>query len=135
MTETPEQPARDPDPLRLYTIVSKEVFDFIKKKKADGKGHAQTGHAWLHAFWDAEFHFPEAAAAYKASPHAYKITLKVATEEELRVIYEAHAGVCGRTLVKDAGFTVFDKPTISCVGLGPIRRSELLAGVGDLKPF
>lgn len=123
------------DPLRLYCIVSKEAFDFIKRKGATGKGHAQSGHAWLHAYWDAEAHFPEAAADYRASPHAFKITLKAADEAELRAIYEAHAGVCGRTLVEDAGFTVFDGPTVTCVGLGPVRRSQLLAGAGDLKPF
>jgi peptidyl-tRNA hydrolase len=128
-------PERDPDPLRLYCIVSKEVFAFIRKKGAEGKGHAQSGHAWLHAYWDAEARFPEAAAAYRDSPHAYKITLKVATEDELRAIYEAHEGVCGRTLVEDAGFTVFERPTITCVGLGPVRRSQLVAGVGELKPF
>lgn len=131
----PLAPERDPDPLRLYCVVSKEVFSFIKKKGAEGKGHAQSGHAWMHAFWDAERNFPEAAAAYKDSAHAYKITLKVATEDELKAIYEAHAGICGRTLVEDAGFTVFDKPTVTCVGLGPVRRSQLAGGAGDLKPF
>lgn len=135
MNEVADTPAHDPDPLRLYCIVSKPVFALIRKKGAEGKGHAQSGHAWLHAFWDAERHFPESAAAYKDSPHAYKITLKVADESELRAIYEAHDGVCGRTLVKDAGFTVFDQPTVTCVGLGPVRRSQLRGGAGDLKPF
>lgn len=125
----------DPDPLRLYCIISKEVFDFIKKKDRLGKGHAQTGHAWLHAYWDAEFHYPEVAAAYRASPRAFKIVLKVADETELRRLYEAHAGVCGRTLVEDAGFTVFDRPTVTCIGLGPVRRSELRGGAADLKPY
>ena len=126
-----EQPARDPDPLRLYCVMSMEA---VKKMNGSrGKLGTQAGHAYLHAFWDAEINFPEPAAAYKGSQAAFKITLRVDTDEEMLAIYEAHKGVCGRTKVEDAGHTVFDGKTLTCIGLGPIRRSELLAGAGELK--
>lgn len=123
---------RDPDPLRLYCVMSMEA---IKKMQGSrGKLGTQAGHAYLHAFWNAEDAFPEAAGAYKGSDAAYKITLRVETDDELVAIYDAHAGVCGRTKVEDAGHTIFNGvKTLTCIGLGPIRRSELLAGAGDLK--
>ncbi|USN15430.1 peptidyl-tRNA hydrolase [Brevundimonas phage vB_BpoS-Kikimora] len=128
MTDTPE---RDPDPLRLYCIMSMEA---VKKMNGSrGKLGTQAGHAYLHAFWNAAKDFPEEAAAYYDSPAAYKITLRVETDEELLAIYAAHEDVCGRTKVEDAGYTVFDGKTLTCIGLGPIRRSQLRGGAGELK--
>lgn len=65
-----------------------------------------------------------------------KIVLKVNSEEELLAIYEQarKAGV-NCSLIKDAGDTVFDEPTITCVGLGPDEDSVLNAITGDLKLY
>lgn len=121
------------EPLRLYAIVSEEALKAMKGSR--GKLGVQFGHAYLHAFWDAEITHPEAAYMYARSSRAYKTALVVPSTDDLRAIFEAHDGVCGRTLVEDAGFTVFDGPTVTMVGLGPIRRSALKAGVSELRPL
>lgn len=123
------------DPLKLYAIMSLEAHALMER--ARGKVGVQWGHAFMHAFWDAEQDAAHALAArrYKASDAAFKIGLAVETTEELLSIYEAHEGVCGRTLVEDRGLTVFDGPTITLVGLGPVQRSRLVAGVADMRPW
>ena len=35
-----------------------------------------------------------------------------------------HRNVCGVSLVEDCGYTVFDKSTITCLGLGPIHDDD-----------
>lgn len=84
---------------------------------------AQAGHAFLHAFWDAQERYPEQAKEYKNGDHAKKITLVVNTDEEMLNLYEKYRLICGATKVVDAGFTVFDQPTLTCVGIGPISKS------------
>jgi peptidyl-tRNA hydrolase len=83
---------------------------------------AQAGHAFLHAYWDAEARFPERARSYRQG-NAKKIVLVVETTAELEEVAAKIDGF-GYTLVKDAGLTVFPEPTITAVGLGPIDRSE-----------
>ncbi|PZR71819.1 MAG: hypothetical protein DI537_48025, partial [Stutzerimonas stutzeri] len=67
--------------------------------------------------------------AYRETGHAYKITLVVPTEADLVTLMESYQDVCGVSLVKDAGFTVFKnedgspRPTITYLGLGPITES------------
>lgn len=128
--ETPAKP-EPAGPLRLYAITSREAL--AKMGGVRGKLGAQFGHAYLHAYWDAETTTPEAARNYRHQGRAAKIALVVETDAELEAIYKAHKGVCGRTFVVDAGLTVFDGPTLTMVGLGPITRADLLAGVADLK--
>ena len=119
--------------LKLYCIVSEVALAAMKGSR--GKLGSQCGHAYLHAFWDCEERFPELARAYKDSPRAYKITLKAADTaalEELAALYKTQ---CGVSLVTDAGLTVFDGPTVTCLGIGPIdpdKRETILKG---LKPL
>jgi len=108
---------------KLYCVVSKEALDLMKGNR--GKGMAQAGHAFLHSVWDAEKRFPGAAQAYRDSNHAYKITLVVPTEADLVVLQDAYKDVCGVSLVKDAGFTVFAGPTVTCLGIGPIAVEDI----------
>lgn len=123
--------------MRLYAVVSKEALD--KTRDADGhlivgKMGAQFGHAYLHSVWDAMDRFPEAVQAYRDSNHAYKIALVVDTEADLIELVQEYAATHGVTLVKDAGFTVYAEPTITCVGIGPISKEEADKGVlGKLK--
>lgn len=110
----------------MYCIVAKEAL--TKMNGVRGKLGTQCGHAYLHAYWNAELNFPEHAEAYRdrtrmengEPSHAYKITLVVDTVDELKEIQEAYKDVCGTNLVTDAGFTVFKEPTTTCLGLGPI---------------
>lgn len=115
--------------IKMYCICSKEALDQMKGIR--GKMITQGGHAYLHAFWDAEDRFPDLARAYRETSHAYKITLVVPTEADLQRLMDSYRDVCGVSLVKDAGFTVFKnedgspKPTVTYLGLGPITESMI----------
>lgn len=96
---------------------------------------SQAGHAFLHAFWDAEERFPSHAQAYKDHQHAIKITLVTQTDEEMLALYEAYRPHHGTTKVIDAGFTVFEGPTLTCVGIGPLAPEDIKEDLRALKPL
>lgn len=107
--------------IKMYCVCSKEAL--IKMKGIRGKMIAQAGHAYLHAFWDAEARHPAQAQAYRDSDRAYKIALVVETQADLEALEAVYRPVCGVSLVTDAGFTVFDGPTVTFLGIGPIPES------------
>lgn len=123
-------------PLKMYAVFLPAALKAMKGIR--GKLAAQAGHAYLHAWWDAALHFAPLAKEYKDSDHAYKIAL-IAPEDadekwfdELLAYYRARTGT---TKVVDAGFTVFDGPTLTCIGIGPIApddREEILRGLKSL---
>ena len=119
--------------LKLYCIFAKESVD--KMGGVRGKLAAQAGHAILHSWWDAEQRFAPAAAAYRASPKAYKITLVVPTVRDLEVLRTVYHPVCGVSLVRDAGLTVFGEPTVTCLGLGPISQEQIGPELAQLRPL
>jgi len=60
-----------------------------------------------------------------------KVVLYVKTEEKLLKVYEkAKEKGLPTSLIKDAGFTYFDKPTHTCVGIGPCFPEDLI-GITD----
>lgn len=102
--------------VRSYCIFSAEAVALMKGSR--GKLAAQAGHAYLHSYWDAEERLPNLAAAYRdPSTRAYKIALIVPDEAALRELEGTYWPFAGVSLVKDAGFTVFDEPTVTCVGI------------------
>lgn len=118
---------------KLYAVMSKEA---VKKMNGiRGKMIAQGGHAFLHAYWDSLNRFPEYAEAYKNSDHAFKITLVVEKTEQLETLRDAYKDLCGVSLVKDAGFTVFNEPTVTCLGIGPIPEDLIGDDLKSLKLF
>lgn len=110
---------------RIYCLVALDSLALMGGNR--GKLAAQAGHAYLHSWWDAIDRFRFDAQTYRDNPHARKITLAVPSVDDLIAFRDAYENVCGVSLVTDAGFTVFDKPTTTCLGIGPIR-DEL---VGD----
>jgi peptidyl-tRNA hydrolase len=132
---------------KLYCIFAKESVQ--KMNGIRGKMCTQAGHAYLHAFWDAirknvlnDFDLDlvqerkmAQAVAYQNSDHAYKITLIVDTVEELKELQEKYKDICGTSLVTDAGFTVFNEPTTTCLGLGPISEDNIGDDIKALKTF
>lgn len=107
--------------VKMYCVFAMES---VKKMGGiRGKLGTQAGHAYLHAFWDAMDRHPDLAQAYRDTSHAYKITLVVDTVADLVAIQKAYKGKTGVSLVKDAGFTVFNEPTVTCLGLGPLPDS------------
>ena len=119
--------------LKMYCIVSKEALDAMGGNR--GKLAAQAGHAYLHSYWETMEHFPERAKEYKDSNHAIKICLIAETTEQIIKIAKDHEDITGVTIVKDAGFTVFKEPTVTCVGIGPILKEECNEELKSLKPL
>lgn len=127
--------------VKMYCIFALES---VKKMNGiRGKMCTQAGHAYLHAFWDADREDASVpvnmkrmqATAYMASDRAYKITLVVDTVDELKALQEKYKDVCGTSLVTDAGFTVFNEPTKTCLGLGPISEDNIGDDIKSLKTF
>ena len=90
-----------------------------------GKLATQAGHGYLHAYWNSMDKFPEISKAYIDSERAYKITLIVPTVTDLEVLKNSYENICGVSLVKDAGLTVFKEPTVTCLGIGPIGEDQI----------
>ncbi|MBL8550810.1 MAG: hypothetical protein JNJ73_12570 [Hyphomonadaceae bacterium] len=106
--------------LRLYAIISREALKAAGGVR--GKMMAQAGHAFLHAYWDAEARFPDRARAYRQG-RAKKIVLAAESAAELEAMAAKIEGF-GVALVKDAALTVFPEPTITALGIGPIDADE-----------
>lgn len=120
--------------IKMYAIFCRET---LQKMKFEGKLAAQAGHAYLHAWWDAEdrfgtveggevYYFPENSyrtvmQTYRYGNDARKIALVVDTVAELEALYEEFKPHMGATIVDDCGYTVFDVTTTTAVGLGPIQ--------------
>lgn len=117
--------------MKMYCIFSKESLE--KMKGIRGKMTSQSGHAFLHAFWNSELNFPEHAEEYRDSEHAVKITCVVDTDEELWSLHARYKGICGVTSVVDSGFTVFEEPTLTCIGIGPIPEELIGENLRNLK--
>lgn len=117
--------------MKMYCIFSKEAL--AKMNGIRGKLAAQAGHAYLHSWWDASARFPKDTQAYLSSGHARKITLVVDTDAELRALEATYRKLCGVSLVVDAGFTVFDGPTVTCLGIGPISEGRVGDDLRELK--
>ncbi len=118
---------------KMYCIFAKESVQ--KMGGVRGKMCAQAGHAYLHTFMNAMNETPELAAAYLDSKHAYKIALVVDTVEQLQELQESYKDVCSTKLITDAGFTVFEEPTTTCLGLGPISEDKIGEDLKALKLF
>ncbi len=109
------------DELKLYCIVSREAWAVCKH--VPGKMAAQCGHAFVGAILDAQTRFPTRAAEYVNSVSCPKITL-IADEAQLHELNQLYKDKFGTALIKDAGRTVFPRPTLTALGIGPILASE-----------
>lgn len=118
---------------KMYIVVSMEAI--AKMKGVRGKMLTQAGHAIQCADWDSAQRFPEALQEYKNSDHIRKITVRVDTDEELLELATAYRDKCGVGIIKDAGFTVFTEPTLTCVGIGPIHQDDIDNDLSTLKLF
>ena len=128
--------------IKMYAIFARET---LTQMQFEGKLAAQAGHAYLHAWWDAEdrlkeefipwnnegsagrvcktLYYENVMYHYKHDNDARKISLVVDTVAELKKLYKTFRPHMGATLVEDCAYTVFDKPTITCVGLGPVESA------------
>jgi peptidyl-tRNA hydrolase len=105
--------------LRMYVAVRTDI------DIPAGKLGGQTGHAFLNAFFKCEQMFPDRATAYRGEYLQAKIVLN---GKDLNTIMQIH-NECVQLnipthIVRDAGLTVFNEPTITCIGIGPIEKNE-----------
>ena len=118
--------------IKLYCIVCEEAVKASGGNR--GKMGAQIGHAFTEAVFDAQDNYPEQVKTYRATGMVAKVCL-VASEETLHQLSRLSKGKCGVALIKDAGKTVFPRPMITALGIGPIdvnEREDILKG---LKPW
>jgi peptidyl-tRNA hydrolase len=117
---------------RMYCVVARESL--VKMNGNRGKLAAQAGHAYLHAYWDAYQNFTVDAVKYQVSGKATKVCLIVDTVDELYALRDKYTIICGTSLVTDAGKTCFNGvPTVTCLGIGPIRDSDIGDDLKGLK--
>jgi len=118
--------------IKMYAIFCRET---LREMQFEGKLAAQAGHAYLHAWWDAEdrthpdneetasflgYDYELVMDAYRNGDDARKVSLVVDTIAELEEIYEQFRPHMGATIVDDCGYMVFNCTTTTAVGLGPI---------------
>ena len=86
-----------------------------------GKMCAQAAHASLAVILDAQREGPLPRAIQEWLDGRFtKIVVSVNSEEELHEVYQnAKLASIPCSLIQDAGFTEFDQPTYTAVGVGP----------------
>jgi peptidyl-tRNA hydrolase len=119
--------------IKMYAIFCRET---LSQMKFEGKLAAQAGHAYLHAWWDAEdrtnseheeapgflgYDYCDTMDDYRNGDDARKIALVVDTVQDLEHLYELYKPYMGATIVDDCGYTVFECTTTTAVGLGPVN--------------
>ena len=118
--------------IKLYCIVSEEAVKASGGNR--GKMGAQIGHAFTEATFDAMDNYPEQLKAYRETNMVAKVCL-IASEETLHKLSRLYQGKCGVALIKDAGKTVFPRPMITALGIGPIDVNEREEILENLRPW
>ena len=121
------------NPLKMYCVVSREALKAMNGNR--GKMMAQAGHAFLHAFIKGKMMWDCRAYSYLNDQRAFKITLVVETTAELHELLKEYEWKCGTALIEDAGLTVFNEPTVTCLGIGPWRVTDECVKLKSLKPL
>lgn len=89
-----------------------------------GKLAAQAGHAFLGAWRQAAIRRPELAVGYDADVQM-KLCLQAPDADALRrICCRAAARAVPYALITDEGRTVFDGPTLTVLGLGPMTKTD-----------
>lgn len=107
------------DPI-MYIVVRGDI------EMPAGKLAAQAGHAAVNAFKSGLSRFHRIDVLQKwLNRGGAKICVRVPTLEDfsLLLVEAAELGIPAE-IIEDAGHTVFDGPTVTCMGVGPLWRSE-----------
>lgn len=112
---------RDEDPLRLYAIIRGDL------EMPPGKIAAQAGHAFLETYIKGMETDPTRIEEWRNGFKGIKITL---VAKNLNHLLKAKESIektnFPYSLIVDLGYTLFDgKPTITCLGIGPAKKSEI----------
>ena len=104
--------------LKQYIIVRKDLTEIAPV----GKMMSQAGHA---AYSASKLSSPEEIAEWEEGLET-KITLSVKGETQmLNLIAKLEEADIPFAKIVDAGRTVFDGPTLTCLGVGPIKHDKL----------
>ena len=118
--------------MKMYCIFARESIEKMGGNR--GKLAAQAGHAFMGAYSDAcaRGHWDAGAPG---EDHWAKIVLAVDTVEDLGRIAAAykHRKFWGMKLITDAGRTVFDGPTRTCLGIGPLAEDDTGEDIRNLQ--
>jgi peptidyl-tRNA hydrolase len=122
-------------PYKLYAIMSAEAVAGAKGNR--GKLIAQGGHGYVGALEDARFRFCEDYEFYldPIRNGGFMKGCLIAPEASLLALQNRYWSVCGVALIEDRAHTVYDKPTITCLGLGPIKVELIGDDLKELKAF
>jgi peptidyl-tRNA hydrolase len=123
----------------MYCIFSAEAIKAMGGNR--GKLASMAGHAYLHAWWDADDRAldpvwlePDVSRDYRDSGLAKKVTLVIDTTERLTALYDELKELpYGHTLVVDRGLTVFEQPTTVCIGFGPVSKYQVPEVIKNIK--
>ena len=105
---------------RMYCVVRQDIAI------PPGKLIPQSGHAFVMALRECRKSNPVLAAQYEEDPGQAKIGLRAKNLAAMRRAEQEcrDAGIpC--YLVTDEGRTVFPEPTVTVLGIGPVRRDDL----------
>ena len=111
--------AENADKLRIVVIYRADLPEMTP-----GKAEIQYGHATASVLYKAMLRDPERVARYMAE-NQVKVSLEVATLDDLlKIEKKANARGVVNELITDAAFTVFKEPTTTCIGLGPMSKTD-----------
>ena len=106
--------------LRLYCLVRTDIEIPV------GKLTAQTGHAYCTVIFNAIRDGDRDQVQKYFDNDQPKITLRAKNLASIeRAARECKEAGINHFVVTDAGRTVFNEPTVTCMGIGPVQKGEL----------
>jgi len=103
----------------------KQVIVFRNDLKlGKGKIAAQVSHAAVESYILTSKRDPRVAQAWLDEGQK-KVVLKIESREELLALYQEVKNQLTAVLIKDAAHTQLPAPDFTCIGIGPIKESEV----------
>lgn len=134
-TEVENENSSEVEELKMYLLIRGDI------EMPEGKLAIQAAHAILGAWVNC--HDEELKAKYlglnpegQITSGQAKISLKAKNLHAMeRARAECRALGISTALVTDAGRTVFNEPTVTCLGIGPVTRSKLPPFVEKMRMY
>lgn len=104
------------DDLRIYCLIRQDIDMPL------GKTIAQSGHAFMGAMLVAD---PVIVDEYLSGPFTKISKWTKNLDSILRAKRECDELELPTALITDIGRTVFSEPTVTCLGIGPVKRNQL----------
>ena len=101
-------------------------------KMGRGKLAAQAGHAFVEAYKKTKTKNPDTITAWELTG-GEKVVLKVSGETELIKYFTRLKRKFPTVLIRDAGHTQIKAGSKTCIGVGPVKESEIDPITKDLK--